>query len=326
VKKHKPRKRVTDREHEQVRHLLALKTPPKEIRAETGISLSKIYEINQSVKRQNLDPLQRDAYIEKLKEHWVGLLAILGELQGVVAVYAPDPRELRQWIVRATTEPERQGPGGMLRREPGGTISFKLFAEDREEWPYLNEHLAGDSLLTKKLDWVQSICRDLESRWALFEALLRYVEANTGLTVRVSPNDGDIKADGLHNYYIDMIYNQVFRNACGLSPVPMEQNRLTCNLEDRGLYFEDHLVAIGCDKQGEGEALRLLFNRQTDFAVIAEAKPAGEAYRQVDEQSQVLKGALARFLQLSGSTPDTRCAVCKPWFEALGVTNEGPGC
>jgi len=276
----------------------------------------------QREQRGTLNPIQEREYVNKIESHWSEVVAILRGLQGIDA-FPPDPRELRQWFSWPTPGLERPGPGGMLRRECDGSISFKLTAEGLDHWHSLEEHLASSPLLTAIGQWKKSMCQDIESRWVLFEALVKAAEGRTGLQLWVSVNEGDIKEKGLHNHYIDSLYDQTFRRATGLSayPIGREYFRVTSG---GYLYLYDYLMALGCDDEQRDRAINFLLEEPVRLAETSTAKAAGEAYRQAINTTRELKNALARFLSLTGRTPDTRCHVCRPWVEALGVRHERP--
>ena len=270
---------------------------------------------------ERLNPIEQQATIEKIETHWGNVLAILDDLQGI-GVFDPNAREIRTWISRPN-EPSWPVPKGMAHLIPDAGIQVTLFAEDRPEWELLKEHVAGHPLFVTIAAWKLATAKDITGRRSLLEWLLGQVKAELGLAVLL---DGSSDVDGLPrltSIYADHLFDQTFRRVSGLPTYSIDQDQLMVTNEGNVILHNEPLV-VGCDKELQDSAIRLLIDGPNKFSKSPVAMTAGRAYRYADTTTQKLKSALANFIQLTGRTPDTRCEVCTPWFEELGVSPESP--
>lgn len=274
------------------------------------------YLLSSEVVAERLNPIEQQATIETIETHWEKVLAILNDLQGT-GVFDPNAREIRLWISRPH-EPSWPAPKGMLHRSPDSSISVKLFTEDRPEWEYLKQHLAGHPLFSTIEGLKLATAKDVAGRRSLFEWLLGQVKTELGLSVLLDEGSDNAGQPYLTCFYADHLYDQIFRRVSGLPAYSIEPDQLKVTSDANVNLYNEPLV-VGCDKEHRDRAIRLLIDGPNKFSKIPVANAAGQAYRHADNTTQELSSALARFLQLAGRTPDTRCEVCKPWFEALGV-------
>ena len=138
----------------------------------------------------------------------------------------------------------------------GGKVLVTLNLQEQEVWQLVRQHLEGHPILDAIEEWKQATANDLAARRSLFEALLRHVETNTGLPVWVGVNENDIKADGIHNHYLDKLYDQVFQTVINVGlalsghvgrPVPLTRDQFALNGEGNLCHYNDLLIR-GCDE------------------------------------------------------------------------------
>jgi hypothetical protein len=323
VPKHKKRRWIKPNEEREVFDLLASKKEVPTIVRETGIGRSKVYELRNKFLRvaEPLDPIQQQATIRKIETHWGEALAILKDLQGT-GVFGLGARAIRIWISRPH-EPSWPAPNGMVHRNPDGSISFRPFHEDKPVWEDLKRHLTGHPLLDAIEGWGPATAKDVTGRRSLFEWLLGQVEAELELPVLLDDASNNIGEPYLTCFYVDHLYEKLFRRVSGLPAYEIDTDGLRITSELNVNLYNETLV-VGCNKGQRDRAIHFLREGSGKLSETPVAKAAGEAYRHADDTTQELKIALARFLQLAGPTPETRCEECKSWFEKLGVINEVP--
>lgn len=280
---------------------------------------------------ERLDPVQQQALLEKIGDHRAQLKRIIYEDLLDLQVFPPDAREIRVWFAwpTETSWPVSQG---QAYREGGGKVWVKLNIEEQEVWKPVRQHLEGRPVLAAIEKWQWATAQDIAARLSLLDALLRYVEANTSLPVWVRVNEGDSKAEGLHNHYIDRIYDQVFRTAVNVGPalsapvggpLPLTREQFSLNGEGHLCHYNALLIRGGAAAERE-QALALLLEAHTRLSDIPQALAAGRAYQEADTQTRQVRALRSEFLD-SGLDPDSRCEECQPWYQALGMRGKGLG-
>lgn len=277
--------------------------------------------------------IQAKAHLEKIESHLNGLTRVLVDLTDL-QVFPPDASQIRAWSAwpTQTSWPVSQG---QIYRDDGGNFLVKLDVQGQEIWGQVRQHLDGHPVLDAIEGWKQAAGNDMAARRRLLEALLRYVAAHTRLPVWVSVNEGEIKKDGLHNHYIDLVYDQVFRTAVNAGPALFAQIGGPPRLE-RTQFFPDaegnlcrynDLLIRGCDEVQRKKAICLLLNAHTLLSGMPQATTAGQAYHEADALTSQVRGMRVDFLK-SGLEPDPNqsCEECRNWFRALGIESTGPGC
>ena len=277
-----------------------------------------------------LNPVQQHALLERIAGHFATLKRTVHDLLDL-QVFPTDAREIRQWFAWPT---ETSWPVslGQAYREGIGKVWVKLNIEEQEVWKPVRQHLEGRPVLAAVEKWRRATTKDIAARLSLLDALLRYVETNTSLPVWVSVNEGDSKAEGLHNHYIDLIYDQVFRTAVNVGPalsapvggpLPLTREQFSLNGEGNLCHYNAQLIRGGAAAERE-QALALLLEAHTRLADIPQALAAGRAYQEADTQTSQVRALRSEFLN-SGLDLDSRCEECQPWYQALGVRSKGLG-
>jgi hypothetical protein len=280
---------------------------------------------------ERLDPIQQQTLLGNIGDHRAKLKRIIHEDLMDLQVFPTDASEIRSWFAWPT---ETSWPVslGQACREGSGKVWVKLNIEEQEVWKPVRQHLEGNPVLAAIEKWRRATAKDIAARLSLLDALLRYVEANTSLPVWVSVNEGDSKAEGLHNHYIDLIYDQVFRTAVNVGPalsapvggpLPLKREQFSFNGEGNLCHY-NALLLRGCAAAEREQALALLLEAHTRLSDIPQALAAGRAYQEADTQTSQVRALRSEFLN-SGLDPDSRCEECQPWFQALGVQRKGLG-
>lgn len=136
----------------------------------------------------------------------------------------------------------------------------------------------------------------------------------------------------VHNHYMDLLYEQVFRQAINLGPAlcapvggpyPLTREQFSLNGEGNLCHYNDLLIR-GCDEVQREQALALLLEAGTRLADMPQARAAAKAYHEADTQTSRVRALRSEFLN-SGLDPESRCAECRPWFQALGVPSKDLG-
>jgi hypothetical protein len=202
-------------------------------------------------------------------------------------------------------------------------VSISLCAQEKPEWAGVSEHLTGHPVLAALDAFKMATEQDLAARWNLAEELLTIVEPRTGLAVTLDSGRQSAGRSCLTLDYLGALYDQVFREAAGLSAYPgsPDQYRSRFRIFGDSLYFGGlgSPFASHCSPDQLNKIIDFLVNPPDKLSKSRNSRIAGAAYRHAEVRTQELNKALVDFLDEAGKEPENRCRECRPWFQGLGL-------
>jgi hypothetical protein len=250
-----------------------------------------------------------------LDRHWQVLIPTLLDLRGIGQLALADI-DLAIWYSRPH-EPRWPIAKGEACRDAAGKVTVELSAEGKIAWRCLKQHLADDGVWNVIEDCRKAIAGDLASRLALLDAIIQHIEKPVGEGGTGLPVINDMGPMGSPKPAVSLqcamdTHHQVMARSLEL-PLAMHPKEAYCK-EHPGVVSVASQPFISSPNPAQLEAaVECLWKAQMDWASLAEAKIAAEAYRAAEQATEEVKRQLER-LALALTIPrGSSCEGCQGW-------------
>ena len=250
--------------------------------------------------------------LEEMRRHWrEDLLPTIRELEGVEPL-THSGQEILPWWLR-TQEPSWPIAKGRVIRIENGSVSIRLFVEDRLEWEYLRQHLVGDPVWEALDRWKAAMAGDLVARRALFDKIKEATQSSTTLPVLQDISGDSGTEPYIHPYYLTTIYDQIVRQVIGMSWQLIRREEFRTEGATR-IFLSGFLMFVSPDPKQVDCLISLLLETQTKFVDMDEAKAAGMGCGRAKGETAILKQHVRRILLSLGLPPGSMCDGCRAWL------------
>lgn len=226
--------------------------------------------------------------------------------------------DLATWYSRPE-DPSWPIAKGRTYREPDGSLTVKLDAEDKLEWKYLQQHLPGDPVWAAIDIWEEAMAQALSGGLSLLETTIQHIqrppeEGGLGLPVDLKMPywGGDKPAVGLA--YAFALYDQVISRSLGLNHGSITRGAFAFigGLEGTNTLQLANGPAIKYSDEGQREeAIEFFLKAQGEWVALPEARAAAEAYRKADQATGEVKGHIDRLRLAVAFPPGSVCDACR---------------
>lgn len=264
-----------------------------------------------SISRHSTSPEFR-RHLDELKNPLLSLLEI--EPLGV------HDYDLAVWYSRPM-DPCWPVPGGQICKENARKLRFLLTVEEKLEWFYLRQHLHGDELW----DDIESLKReaafDIESRLALFRAIIIETEKPVDQGGLGFPLDMEMKNDGPNRpavglAYVFAFYDQVLSRSLNLShgAITIGAFLPISGMEHTNTFHLSNGPAISASEEDQRDrAISFMVERQETMIPLSEARASAKGYRAVETRVENVKRHIQRLRLALGFPPGSKCDGCENW-------------
>ena len=246
-----------------------------------------------------------------LPGHRSTLLAPLLELKGIgsFALHDHDPA---YWYGHPS---DRHWPIAQGRVEwRDGAVVVILNAEEGVAWPYLQQHLPGDPVWGAIEGCKDAIARDVQSRLALLEVVIKRLEkpeVEDGLgTSVVADFKSDPNGDAVSFSYAFVIADEALSKALGLAHTPTSEQAFE-PWRDGLVHLAGRPVIRARDEASARIAVRFLIEAQATYGELPEATAAAADYRRAEKAADELKRHVERLRLTPAFRLGTTCDLCR---------------
>jgi len=243
--------------------------------------------------------------------HRSALVAPLLELKGI-GTFPLHDYDLAHWYGHPS---DRHWPIAQGRVEwRDGAVVVILNAEEGVAWPYLQQHLPGDPVWGAIEGCKDAIARDVQSRLALLEVVIKRLEkpgAEDGLgTSVVADFKSDPNGDAVSFSYAFVIADEALSKALGLAHTPTSEQAFE-PWRDGLVHLAGRPVIRARDEASARIAVRFLIEAQVTYGELPEATAAAADYRRAEKAADELKRHVERLRLTPAFRLGTTCDLCR---------------
>ena len=250
---------------------------------------------------------------EGVMAHSQMLLAVLESLRGMAPLALQDENVATWWAL--PDEPSWPVSKGRCWREDDGRLLVELDAEASVAWPYLQQHLPGNSMWSAVKGAKETMADDVSARLRLLDAIRDRVgrdiqRGGLGFPVGADLGAAQVTRSEVTAYYVFALFVQAATRALGRPYGAKAKDEFRSEAPDT-LQLGGTPVVRSNDQALRQRAVEFFLKEQEQVAGWDEAEAFASAYRAAEAATEQVNRRLTRIGLMPSLPTGSTCDLCR---------------